>query len=193
MGYQSAFDRIVYKLEHELSPLLTYHNLNHAERVLNDLDSHLKTIEHSTRETELLRLAAIGHDIGFIKTFDGHELQSIQILSSICSEEGYSDVEVDQIAKLIMATRIDIKPDNFLEKVLVDADLEYLGSDDCMLILRKLYQEWINYKLIPEDYNLFLKNSLRFMEEHRYETDFARSKSKKSQNIAKLREELDLD
>ena len=193
MSYQGAYDKIVYKLEHQLPALLTYHNLNHAQRVMKSIDSHLQTLDFYPRKAELVRLAGIGHDIGFIETYEGHEEKSIQILKNILQEEGYSEEEIYQVSVMVWATKLDIEPRTFMEKMLVDADLEYLGSDDFSIVLECLFQEWVNYNFIPENYQLFLENSLKFMEAHRYETDYSKAYSKKTENIFALRTKLNLD
>lgn len=190
MSYQGAYDKIVYELEHKLSDKLTYHNLGHAQKVLEFVNAHLETLELNPRKEELLRLAAIGHDIGFVETYEGHEMKGIHLLKPILKEEGYSEEEIHEISAMVWATKLEIKPRTFKEKMLVDADLHYLASDHFLEVLKSLFQEWVNYELIPDDFTLYLESSLKFMEEHRYETDYAKAYSKKSENIETLREML---
>ncbi|MDA9774534.1 HD domain-containing protein [Saprospiraceae bacterium] len=193
MSYQGAYNKIVHKLEQELSPKLTYHNLDHAKRVLESLDNHILTLEMDPRKVELVRLAGIGHDIGFVEGHENHELKGIQILKPILAEEGYSQEEIHEISAMIWATKQENRPRTFMEKMLVDADLAYLGSDNCQEVLKNLYDEWTSFERIPEDYPLFLENSIRFMEEHSYETDYAKAYNIKERNmeelLMKLREE----
>ena len=130
MSYTGAYNKIIHKLENEIPSTLTYHNVKHAKRVLHALDNHLLTLEMAPRKEEIVRLAALSHDMGFIDTYEGHEYRSIKLLKPILSEEGYSEEEIHEISAIIWATKLDIKPRTFMEKMVVDADLEYLGSDD---------------------------------------------------------------
>lgn len=187
MSYQSAYAKIVAKLEKEIPPSLTYHNVNHAKRVLQSLDNHILTLDMDPRKAELVRLAGIGHDIGYIENTENHELIGIRIIKPILKEEGYSEQELHQVSTMIWATKLGNSPRTFLEKMLVDANLAYIGSEDYDEGLKNLYKEWVNQDRIPKDYPLFLENRIKFMEEHTYYTDFAKAYNQKSKNIEELK------
>ena len=71
-----------------------------------------------------------------------------------------------------MSTKIPQKTNTYLEKVLCDADLDYLGRADFYTISDQLYKELKAYKLVSNktEWN---KLQVKFLEAHRYHTAFA--------------------
>jgi hypothetical protein len=71
-----------------------------------------------------------------------------------------------------MATKIPQSPTNLMERVICDADLDYLGRDDYFEISKKLYTE-INHKneLSREDW---ITLQLNFFTKHQYFTSSAK-------------------
>ena len=54
---------------------------------------------------------------------------------------GLTRDQIDTICGMIMATRIPQSPSNQLERILCDADLDYLGRDDFYEIGGRLFEE----------------------------------------------------
>ena len=89
---------------------------------------------------------------------------------------------------MIIATRIPQSPITQLEKILCDADLDYLGRDDFYEIGNRLFDELKRNGVVEteREWNLVQKT---FLESHRYHTNFAKSnrtgaKSARMQEIA---------
>jgi len=73
-----------------------------------------------------------------------------------------------------MATRIPQTPHNYLEEVLADSDLDYLGRDDFYTISARLYKELSESGVVAGDKEWdFIQ--VRFFEAHHYFTDVAKS------------------
>src|SRR5688500_9802124 len=115
---QASFEAIrafvVEKLEH-LSPDLTYHNLEHTLDVVVQSERIAKaegvTDEH---QLYLLKVAALYHDTGFLRTYSKHEEESCVIFLEDASLFGFSYEERELITKLIMATKLPQTPSTLL-------------------------------------------------------------------------------
>jgi hypothetical protein len=86
-----------------------------------------------------------------------------------------------------MATKIPQTPQTPLEKILCDADLDYLGRDDFYSIGSKLFEEMKTRGFVESEreWNLIQKT---FLESHRYHTGFSRSnrEAKKQQHLQEI-------
>ena len=68
-------------LRTDLDPRLTYHNPEHTEDVLQHVE-RIAAAENITdkRLLHLMRIAALFHDTGFLRTYKGHEEVSCIIM-----------------------------------------------------------------------------------------------------------------
>jgi predicted metal-dependent HD superfamily phosphohydrolase len=142
MLFEKLKKQILSRLELEFKPCLYYHNLSHTLDVseatlrlaqLEGVDSHY---------TILLATAALLHDIGMLDDFTDHETASVNIAKRILPELEYTDEDIAEISKLIIATRIPQEASSLGEKIICDADLDYLGRDDFFMIAHRLRCEW---------------------------------------------------
>lgn len=174
MGYIRLKRRIIRKLETGLSPKLKYHDINHTLDVVACVSRAIARNKLSNQRARLLTIAAYAHDLGFVSTYDGHEEESIKILGPIALEEGYSQKEIDTINSSIRATKIPQTANSLEEKILCDADLDYLGREDAFAISQKLFLEWLAYGRIKNDKNRFDDLQIAFLKSHEYHTAFSR-------------------
>ena len=91
------------------------------------------------------------------------------------------------IAGLILATAIEHQPKNRLERIIKDADLDYLGRNDFKEISNKLFDELV-YKGFLEDKKQWDELQVQFFEHHRYFTNFSKEHRmpKKKENKPQL-------
>ena len=167
--YDAVKAYILNRLEADLSPGLTYHGLHHTLDVL-DCTTELCQLEGvSPHETRLLLTAALFHDSGFTQASKNHEYWSCTIARQVLPRYGYSAHDIHQICGMIMATRIPQSPQTPLEKILCDADLDYLGRDDFFSIGETLFEELKGIGVVStrEDWN---RIQVRFLESHGYFT-----------------------
>ena len=90
-----------------------------------------------------------------------------------------------------MATKIPQSPKTLAEKIICDADLDYLGRDDFEPISMRLYKEFISFKIIPDD-AVWDKIQIGFFESHHYFTNTSINKRavKKSAHLHQLKESI---
>ncbi len=173
MDFDAASGYIVHRLQHELSPLLCYHCVEHtldvleASRRLSDsekIDLHSRT---------LLETASLYHDAGMLIQYKDHESASVLIAREALPRFGYTTADIDQICELIMVTQLPQRPYNQLEQIICDADLDYLGRNDFFIHSFKLKLEWELYGVriatLPEWFEI----QINFLTHHIYFTNSA--------------------
>lgn len=190
MQIEAAQQYILSKLERELPPHLYYHGIHHT---LDVVDVALKIAEEENitdaESLALLKTAAAYHDSGFMVTYSGHEAEGCRIVEDKLKEFGYTTDQIRTICGMIMATKVPQSAATHLEKILCDADLDYLGRDDFKSIGETLYAELVERDLIGsrEEWNQL---QIRFLESHQYHTDRSRllREPQKQAYLTELRE-----
>ena len=89
---------------------------------------------------------------------------------------------------MIMATKIPQSPKNKLEKIICDADLDYLGRDDFEPISNSLYKEFLDFGFV-KDHNDWMQKQVGFLESHHYFTKSSQElrQPKKTDQLIKLK------
>lgn len=151
----------------------SYHNLAHTLDVF--LTATKSAIYHSfeLEKVELLQTAALMHELGMAEGYQDHEARSAAMARNMLPTMGYNPAEVEQIEALIMATKMPQQPKNFLEEVLCDSDLDYLGRADYPEISQQLRQEWMALDGFPDSEIAWLESQIQFLSGHQYFTEYA--------------------
>ena len=125
-----------------------------------------ETEKINKEETNLLRIAALYHDAGFINTYKGHEAEGCLLAKATLPDFGFTAAQLEMICSMIMATKIPQTPKSKLDKILCDADLDYLGRDDFYEIGNRLYNEMKEQGFIETEREWNLTQKV-FLENHR--------------------------
>lgn len=159
-------------LEDNLPDHLSYHGVHHTLDVLEVCKEYIAREGIEGEEACLLKVGALMHDIGFIESVENHEANGARIAEKILPDYDFSAEQIDVVKGLIMATKVPQRPKNKLEKIICDADLDYLGRDDFYPISRTLYDELRAISKIESesDWN---RLQVLFLESHHYHTQFA--------------------
>ncbi|MFY0674142.1 MAG: phosphohydrolase [Bacteroidia bacterium] len=192
MDFEGLKKHVFALLEEQLPENLRYHGLHHTHDVLDSVERYIQEEGISnTKDQILLRTGAVMHDSGFIVAYQNHEENGVKLAKEILPKFGYSASDIDVISGLIMATKVPQSPQNHLEEVLCDCDLDYLGRDDFEEISETLYHEWKDRGMVTDliDYDT---KQVRFLEAHSYFTNFAKTNRaiKKAQQIENLKARL---
>jgi len=167
--FQSIKQPILSRLERELDHRLGYHNLSHTLDVLEQSQEIAKQEGvNDKHELILLKTAALFHDSGFLYVYKGHEEKGCEIAAEDLKGI-FNDADMKRICGMIMATKIPQSPNNLLEQIICDADLDYLGRNDFEPISRHLYKEFITFKIIPDNI-IWDHIQIKFFEAHHYFT-----------------------
>ena len=165
---------ILDKLEKELPPYSYYHNVKHTVDVVTEVELIGWSEGCSDEEILLLKLAGLFHDVGHTVTYQGHEEAGCKIARETLSEYGISDEDIDKICSLIMATKLPPHPENLLEMIMCDADLDYLGRSDFIPVSNTLYEELKAHNMVGS-INSWNKTQIKFISGHQYFTNTARN------------------
>jgi uncharacterized protein len=186
MNAQAAIDFIIHRQEKELQADLYYHGPHHVHDVMNAIRPIAIEEKISDEEFELLRVAAAFHDCGFLETYANHEAKGCEIARNILPGFGFGNEQIHQIEQMIMATVVPQAPATKLERILCDADLDYLGREDVVPIAKTLFNE-LNARGIVKDESTWNRIQVRFLREHHYHTAFSKL-NRQSGKIAYLAE-----
>ena len=172
-GYIKLRNNALEILNSKLSKDLYYHCIHHTLDVLKVINQYMKREKISGQEAKLLRIGVLLHDIGYTVSIHDHEMRGIEIAEKMMSQFGFSKDHIEIVKGLILSTRVPQRPKNKLEKMICDADLDYLGRPDFYKIGDLLYKEMKAYSNIENKKN-WNKVQIKFLEAHKYHTDFAR-------------------
>ncbi len=174
MNITDAKNYILNRIDREGNPELYYHNLDHTLDVYNSSITIATKEGVNGRDMDLLKTAALYHDSGMLKTYKNHEEASLEIIEQVLPRFGYTREDIDVIGKIIMTTKLPQNAKTFLEKIICDADLDYLGRKDFFMISHRLRQEWIGLDYLDTTLKEWYHLQVAFLHEHEYYTKTAR-------------------
>ncbi|MCE3296886.1 MAG: hypothetical protein K0R65_2600 [Crocinitomicaceae bacterium] len=186
---------ILNRLKSMLPEELAYHDINHTCNVEKAALRFAKLEGLSSYEMMLLRTAVYYHDAGFLVQYDDNEDFAIKMAQSLLPYYGYSEDEIEVITGIINATKSHNEPENILQKIMCDADHDYLGRADYYHVAKKLREEMENYDVMMSDIE-WVEFQLNFLEnKHEYYTETAKNirqggKKARINELGKLRAEL---
>jgi predicted metal-dependent HD superfamily phosphohydrolase len=180
-AYPKVCHQILDELSERLPDYLHYHCLKHTIDVSNVCNFYIDYYLLSDRVANLIRIAAVAHDFGYIFDPKEHEERSIVEVRPKLTE--YSDKEIAVIEGLIRATKIPQNPRNLYEEIISDADLDYLGRKDYPQLSEALYEEFLYFGVV-ENQTDWLDLQIRFLESHQFHTDWA--KNNRAENKQKV-------
>jgi uncharacterized protein len=153
----------------KLDPKLTYHSMEHTMDVVEQSERIAKEEGISGNDFWLLKVAALYHDTGFLRIYHNHEEMSCEIFLENSIRFQFSEEEKEKVKGIIMATKIPQKPHTILERIICDADLDYLGRKDFFTIGDQLRKEFLTFGIINNDEE-WDKLQLSFLKNHHYHT-----------------------
>jgi predicted metal-dependent HD superfamily phosphohydrolase len=187
--YYQLKTTILNKLEAELPKRYYYHSFSHTMD-MHDSAARIADFEKIEEDDkEIILVAALFHDAGFIIGRENHESHSCSIAKELLPQYDYAPSEIDAVCNLIMATQMPVKPKNKLEEIICDADLDYLGRDDFKAIGNLLYRE-LSEEGTVEGLDAWNQIQIRFLNNHRYYTTFSQNhrEATKQENLKRLME-----
>ena len=171
-------------------PQYAYHNPRHIQDVY-DASLRIAAAEGVTgSDLDLLRVAVLFHDAGFIHTTDRHEECGADMASAVLPAFGFTQEQVRLIRQMILATRVPQQPISILDRIICDADLDYLGRDDFYAIGNLLFQE-LKAAGVVRDETEWNRLQKKVLEAHHYHTDYSRI-NREPAKLARLGEVVSL-
>jgi adenylate cyclase len=175
IDFQRMERTIFNQLKSMLPEELLYHDLAHTFNVAKAAMRLAKLEGISSYESLLLCTAVYFHDSGFLVQYSQNEKFGIKLAQNKLSDYGYTKIEIDLISKIIGSTALDTEPVTMLEKIMCDADHDYLGRADYTNVAKKLRIEMENMGRTFSDFE-WINFQLNFLEnQHRYYTETAQN------------------
>lgn len=109
---------------------LYYHQYDHALEVMNRAIYLWEKEWVQEYELEILAIAGLFHDTGFVIQYDDNEYIGAKIAKNYLRALLYPEERIKVIESLILATSPKAEPKTLLEKIMKDADLDNLGRED---------------------------------------------------------------
>lgn len=180
MDFNSAKKYIIQELETKLSENLYYHGIHHTIDVYEATIKLAELEKLNEEETIIVKTAALFHDSGFLFRYEHNEELAVNLVEKILPSFNYNNHAIKTIGEIILTTRIAARPKTMLEKIMSDADFDYLGREDVYKIAATLYKELIEFGVYfsTEEWNIL---QYKFLKKHQYYTKSAiklRGKSK---------------
>ena len=175
MDFDQLRENIITRLRSLLPETVVYHDVPHTLNVEKAAMRYAKLEGVDSESILLLRSAALFHDAGYIYSNKNNEDFGINMAKSMLPDYGYSSIQIDIIEKIINCTKSSVEPNNLLEKIMCDADHDYLGRPDYYAIANKLRQEYENEDRYMTDKE-WIKFQLHFLENiHVFYTETAKN------------------
>ncbi len=156
-----------------LPPIRYFHNINHTVQVVGKSAEIAALYDIPQGDGQVLVTAAWFHDSGYVHGGDNHERRSVNIAREFLSNLNVESDDLLKIERLILATRIPASPLTLAEKILCDADLQHLGSEDYAawsILLKKELEAQNGNHISDEQWNY---ENIRFFTSHRFFTERA--------------------
>lgn len=151
-----------------------YHNFNHIQKVV-DAALEISDFEKvNIEEKEIIIIACLFHDLGYVDLCDGHEARSCQYARMLLEAEQYPEEKIQKIESCIMATKIPQQPKDKIEMIVCDADLHHLGTEDFFEVGNNLREEIEFIQNIKFTDITWLEKTIGFNKSHSYFTDYAK-------------------
>ena len=171
-----------------------YHSYKHAIEVM-ERSIYLWEKEWLPKdEIEILWLAWLFHDTGFVIQYDKNEPIWAKIAQNYLRSILYWEEKIKLIERMILATDPDYKnPKDIYESIIKDADMDNLGRKDFFEkshSLKKELEVIKNIKIKDPDWNHW---SVDLLKEHHYAT-FTQQNERdniKSENLKQMLDELE--
>ena len=186
--YLQHLESVLQRLKDGLNKHYYYHDVRHTLDVIEQSQAIGKLEGVTPRELEILKIAALFHDTGFLKVRSGHEQASIDFFQAVGGLSSLTYEDCDIIKGCIAATHMPQNPKTHLERIICDADLDYLGREDFNLIGENLFLEM---SACGEMSDRFAWDNLqiKFLEAHNYHTvsNQNRRNARKEANLKEVR------
>lgn len=138
---KSAEEYVFNLFKEKLPPDHVYHNYKHTFQTVKACKIIASTYKLTSSELEVLLLAAIFHDTGYIETYEGHEEVSIKHFNDFINGD-YPLEDIKKVEELIISTKPGSIPDGTLQEILHDADYINIGKKRFVQRAELLRIEW---------------------------------------------------
>lgn len=138
---KNAQQHVFTLLREKLHSDYVYHNYKHTLQTAKACKELAEAYNLTSRDHEILMLAALFHDTGYTEQYTGHEEASVKILKAFLGHD-YPQEDVAKIEELILSTKALNEPNGTLQEILHDADYINIGKKKFAQRAELLRIEW---------------------------------------------------
>ncbi|WP_062054919.1 Pycsar system effector family protein [Aquimarina longa] len=181
--------------EKKLPDSCIYHNYDHTKRVFKSTKEIIDSTNLSNEDSEVLLLTALLHDTGYSISSENHEEHSVTIANDFLAKQNTAPEIINKISTLIMATKMEHTPTNFMEEIIRDADASHFAKDYFCETSELLRCEFKLNNIKNFNVSDWLKTNIDlFKNKHHYYTEYAITnwEPKKEENLSKMLKEKDI-
>jgi putative nucleotidyltransferase with HDIG domain len=179
---------VIQLLKENIPAAYTFHNYEHTLFVREKAVALARHMGLPAHDIELISVAALWHDTGYISTYKGHEEESCRLAKKHLPAYSFTIADIDSICEMIMGTKVPQNPRSLSAQILADADLAYLGTPDAAAMAENLFEELhaLNTGLTRKAWN---EQQVNFLNSHKYFTKYYRDNKEpvKQHYLADLR------
>lgn len=138
---KSAQEFVFNLFREKLQSDYVYHNYKHTLQTTKACKELAEAYNLTSRDYEILMLAALFHDTGYTEVYKGHEEASVRILKEFLGDD-YPQEDLKKIEELILSTSALHIPNGTLQEILHDADYINIGKKKFSQRAELLRIEW---------------------------------------------------
>jgi adenylate cyclase len=142
---KSVENYVTRRWSQEKPPELLFHTLEHSREVVENAGEIGKAEGLDDETLENVIIAAWFHDLGYLKTYIGHEEESQTMATRFLRELQLDEDRIQQVRDIIIATKFGHVPKNLAESVIIDADRLHIAGPGFWEKGDKLRTEWTSY------------------------------------------------
>jgi len=174
------------------NPALVYHNVKHTELVVHHAISLANHHPLSEEQRFIIQIAAWFHDVGYLFDVSAHERAGAAEAARFLFALNTPQHIINEVEGAVMATRMPQKASSLVEKIVCDADLYHLGTEDFNEINKLVRKE--KSLMYPNSFSKeeWLKRTIAMFEYHEFQTEYCQKHlgMQKQKNLDKLRQKL---
>ena len=174
MKHQEAIQYILDRMEKDLADNLYYHSIHHTHDVMEAVKRIAEAEGVDEKEMILLKTAAAYHDAGYMEQYTNNEDIACELIRQTLPGFDYSTSQIELIAELITVTKVSNVPNTHLERIMCDADHDYLGRKDYKKIAATLYKELAEYGFIFNEREWIAEQINFLVNKHQFYTAWAK-------------------
>lgn len=171
---------------------LVYHNLAHTKKVVQAAVQIANHYQLKDDDFFIVYAGAWFHDTGYFVESSLHEEKGANHAVSFLESQNVGSDLIAAVKNAILSTKLPQNPTNLNERILCDADLFHLGSEDFVersKLLHKEVEKLCGKEISKKNWRL---KDIEFLENHQYHTDYCRLllSDTKAKNIAAIKSKL---
>lgn len=164
-------------LKESVPSIFRFHNIAHTKDVARSAELIEGHYQLSDADRFVVFIAAWFHDTGFSAgCAEGHEEESVKLAAAFLRQHNIDPDVINQVSSCIHATRIPQAPLTMVEKIICDADLYHLGTNQFETWSARLRQELRDANQKENTDEEWRQADIDLLISHNYHTDYCQQK-----------------